>query len=116
MSEFAEVIMMIVYSIIMFPAAILFLAFGIAVYRGNTKLIHDYHQTNVNESEQKKYGRAFSKGMFAISATLLISGIIALFGEEGIILISSLFVLTVGLIVSIVILVRVQKKYNGGLF
>ena len=107
---------MIVYSIIMFATAVLFLAFGIAVYKGNTKLIHDYHQTNIKESERREYGRAFAKGMFAICATLLVSGIIALFGEEGSVLAASLFVLTVGLTVSVIILVKVQKKYNGGLF
>ena len=107
---------MIAYSIIMFATAVLFLAFGIAVYKGNTKLIHDYHQTNIRESERREYGRAFAKGMFAICATLLISGIIALFGEEGYILADSLFVLTVGLTASVIILVKVQKKYNGGLF
>ena len=107
---------MIAYSIIMFAAAVLFLAFGIAVYKGNTKLIHDYHQANIKESERREYGRAFSKGMFAICATLLISGIIALFGEGGLILTVSLLVLAAGLTVSVIILVKVQKKYNGGLF
>ncbi|MCH5204509.1 MAG: DUF3784 domain-containing protein [Oscillospiraceae bacterium] len=107
---------MIAYSMIMFVTAVLFLVFGIAIYKGNTKLIHDYHQTNIKESERQEYGRAFAKGMFAICATLLISGIIALFGVESAILVTSLFVLTAGLIVSIIILVKVQKKYNGGLF
>ena len=107
---------MIAYSIIMLVTAVLFLVFGIAVYKGNTKLIHDYHQANIKESEQHEYGRAFAKGMFAICATLFVSGIIALFGEEGFIVATSLSVLTVGLIVSVIILVKVQKKYNGGLF
>ena len=107
---------MIIYSVIMFMAAILFLAIGISVYRGNTKLIHDYHQTNIKESQQQEYGRAFAKGMFIISAALLISGIIALFGEGDLILAVSLVVLSVGLIVSIAVLVKVQKKYNGRLF
>ena len=107
---------MIVYSIILFVTAVLFLAFGIAIYMGNTKLIHDYHQTNIKESEQRDYGRAFSKGMFAICITLLISGIIALFGKDGWGIVSSFIALVAGLIVSVIILVRVQKKYNGGLF
>lgn len=34
---------MIAYSIIMFVIAGLFLILGIAIYKGNTKLIHDYH-------------------------------------------------------------------------
>ena len=107
---------MIVYSIIMFVTAVLFLAFGIAVYNGNTDLIHDYHRTNIKESELQEYGRAFAKGLFAMFATLLISGIIALFGEESLIMAASLVVLFVGLIVSVMVLLKVQKKYNGGLF
>ena len=114
--EFVEATKMIAYSIIMFLTAILFLAIGIAIYRGNTKLIHDYHQTNIKESERQEYGRAFAKGMFAICTTLLISGIIALFGKEGLGVVASLIVLAAGLIVSMIVLVKVQKKYNGGLF
>ena len=107
---------MLVYSIIMLLAAILFFAIGIALDRGNTKLIHDYHQTNIRESEQLEYGKAFAKGMFAICITLFISGMIALFGKEGSAAAASFIVLAAGLIVSIIILVKVQKKYNGGLF
>jgi len=104
---------MIAYSIIMFAIAVLFLIFGIAIFRGNTKLIHDYHQTHVKESERREYGRAFAKGMFAICATLIISGIIALFGKDGTVITACLIVLFAGLIVSFVILAKVQKKYNG---
>ena len=107
---------MIIYSIIIFLTAILFLTIGIAVYRGNTKLIHDYHQTNIKESQRQEYGRAFAKGMFAICTTLLISGIAALFGKDGWGIAASYIVLAAGLIVSIMMLVKVQKKYNGGLF
>ena len=110
------VMLMIAYSIIMFLTGILFLVMGIAVYRGNTGLIHDYHQTNIKESERREYGRRFSIGLFAICTTLLISGIIGFFGKEGSVLAASLVVLGGGLIVSIVILVKVQKRYNGGLF
>ena len=105
---------MIAYSIFMFAIAVLFLMFGIAIYKGNTKLIHDYHQTHVKESERQEYGRAFAKGMFAICATLTISGIVALFGEEGALVAASLIVLFAGLIVSFIILAKVQRKYNSG--
>ena len=93
----------------MFVIAAFFLIVGIAIYKGNNKLIHDYHQTHVKESERKEYGIAFSKGMFAICTTLIISGIIALFGTEGAIETASLIVLFAGLIVSFAILTKVQK-------
>ena len=107
---------MIAYSVIMFLVAILFLGIGIAVYRGNTKLILDYHQTNIKETERQEYGRAFAKGMFAVFTTLLVSGIIALFGEEDLVAAASFIVLIAGLTVSIAVLLMVQKKYNGGVF
>ena len=106
---------MVVYSLLVLAVAILFLALGIALYRGNTKLIHDYHQTKVRESDRPEYSRAFAKGMFAISLTLFLSGILALFDSNGAVVVS-LIVLFAGLIVSIVILAKTQKKYNGGMF
>ena len=105
---------MIAYSMLVFAIGALFLILGIAIYKGNTKLIHDYHQTHVKESEKREYGRAFAKGMFAICATLTISGIVALFGEEGALVAASLIVLFAGLIVSFIILAKVQRKYNSG--
>ena len=107
---------MIAYSVTLFAVAVVFLVLGIEVYKGNTKLIHDYHQENVKESERQEYGRAFSKGMFAIFAALAVSGVIGLFGKAGYIVATSVAVLTVGIIVSVVIIVNVQKKYNGGIF
>ena len=52
---------MFVYSIIMFLTAALFLALTIAIHNGNTKLILNHHQTNIKESEQAEYGKAFAK-------------------------------------------------------
>lgn len=102
-------------SIILFAGAVLFFALGIALYRGNAKLIHDYHQKNVKESEKRAYARAMSKGLFSICATLLLSGVIAWRSKDGAVL-ASVAVLLAGLFVSVVILVRAQNKYNGGLF
>ncbi|MBR4657033.1 MAG: DUF3784 domain-containing protein [Oscillospiraceae bacterium] len=105
---------MIAYSILMFVIAVFFLIMGIAIYKGNTKLIHDYHQTHVKESQRQEYGRAFAKGMFTITATLLISGIIGLFGKDGSVIAYSLGVFCAGFVISIIIIAIVQKKYNGG--
>ena len=103
---------MLVYSMILFAVAVLFLALALLVYRGNTKLIHDYHQTKVKETERQAYGRAFAIGLFVLCATLFLSGVIALMDIVGV----SLVALVAGLIVSVVMLAKVQRKYNGGLF
>jgi len=102
---------MFVYSIIMFSAAVIFVGMSIAIYRGKTDLIHDYHQTKV--TDKSAYGKAFGKAMFVIAAALLLSGIIGLFESFAMI---AVIVLIAGLAVGIGCIVAVQRKYNKGVF
>ena len=102
---------MLVYSIIMFLVSALFTVLGIAIYKGKTDLIHDYHQTKV--TEKSAYGKAFGKAMLVIATVLLLSGIIGLF-ENMIIL--AVAILVIGLVIGIGSIVAVQKKYNKGVF
>ena len=102
---------MLVYAIIMFLVAAAFAAMGIAIYRGKTDLIHDYHQTKV--TDKTAYGKAFGKAMLVIATVLLLSGIIGLF-ENMIIL--AVAILVIGLVIGIGGIVAVQKKYNKGVF
>lgn len=105
---------MILYSVIMFLAAAPMITISIAIYRGKTSLIHDYHQTKV--TDKAAYGKAFGKAMLVISMALLLSGIIGLFGDTEIMATIALAVLFVGLFVGIAGIVAVQKKYNKGVF
>ena len=102
---------MLVYSIIMFLVSALFTVLGIAIYKGKTDLIHDYHQTKV--TDKSAYGKAFGKAMLLIATVMLLSGIIGLF-EKLIIL--AVAILTIGLVLGIGCIVAVQKKYNKGVF
>ena len=102
---------MFVYSIIMFLVAVLFTVLGIAIYKGKTDLIHDYHQTKV--TDKSAYGKSFGKAMLVIATVLLLSGIIGLF-ENMIIL--AVAILVIGLVIGIGGIVAVQKKYNKGVF
>ncbi len=102
---------MLAYSIIMFLVAMILMGMGIAIYRGKTDLIHDYHQTKV--ADKAAYGKAFGKAMFVIATALLLSGIIGLF-DTLIILADA--VLIIGLVIGIVCIVAVQRKYNKGVF
>ena len=102
---------MLVYAIIMFLVAAAFATMGIAIYRGKTDLIHDYHQTKV--TDKSAYGKAFGKAMLVIATVLLLSGIIGLF-ENMIIL--AVAILVIGLVIGIGGIVAVQKKYNKGVF
>lgn len=105
---------MIAYSIIMFAISILFAVIAIAIYRGNTNLIHSYHQSNVSDKEG--YGRAFGKALLPLAIGPFISGVISLFGENDAIILSSIGAMALGLIISLVMIFVVQKKYNGGMF
>ena len=105
---------MVLYSIIMLLAGVPFLLISLAIYRGNTDLIHDYHQKKVTDNTS--YGKAFGRAMLVISASLLLSGIVALLGDSKGIVTIALSVLFVGLIVGIISIVAVQRKYNNGIF
>ena len=105
---------MVLYSIIMFSAAVPMIMISIAIYQGKTNLIHDYHQTKV--TDKAAYGRAFGKAMFVVSTALLLSGIISLFGDTEAIAMIAVAVLLIGLFIGIAWIVAVQKKYNKGIF
>lgn len=105
---------MLLYSLLMFACAISFIVIGLQLHNGKTQLIHDYHQTKV--TDKAAYGKAFSKAMFTIAITLAISGIIALFGETKPIAVASIVTLVIGIVVSLILILKVQKKYNNGIF
>lgn len=96
------------YSTIMIAAAIVLELMAVRIYRGGTELIINYHQSRVKPEERLRYARDFSKGIFCLSATLLITGVTAIITK---ILISDIFLIT-GTVISVVILVRVQNRYN----
>ena len=95
----------------MFLVAVLFTVLGIAIYKGKTNLIHDYHQTKV--TNKSAYGKAFGKAMLVIATVMLLSGIIGLFKN---LLMLAVAILIIGLVVGIGCIVAVQKKYNKGVF
>ena len=95
----------------MFLVAVLFTVLGIAIYKGKTDLIHDYHQTKV--TNKSAYGKAFGKAMLVIATVMLLSGIIGLFKNLHMLAVA---ILIIGLVVGIGCIVAVQKKYNKGVF
>jgi hypothetical protein len=105
---------MVLYSIIMFFAAVPMIKISIAIYQGKTDLIHEYHQTKV--TDKAAYGKAFGKAMLVVSISLLLSGIIGLFGASEVMAMIAVAVLFVGLFVGIAGIIEVQKKYNKGVF
>ena len=102
---------MLVYSIIMFLVSALFTVLGIAIYKGKTDLIHDYHQTKVKD--KSAYGKAFGKAMLVIATVMLLSGLMGLFENFGLL---AVVILIIGLVIGISCIVAVQRKYNNGVF
>ena len=105
---------MVLYSIIMFVAAVSMAGVSVAIYRGKTDLIHDYHQNRV--TDKAAYGKAFGKAMLVISIALLLSGVIGLLDDSEIMAMLALVVLFLGLMIGIICIIIVQKKYNKGIF
>lgn len=101
---------MILYTAIVLAVSALFFFLGRSIYRGNTDLIHDYHQTKVKD--KAGYGKAFGKAMFTLSAAMGLSGLLALFMEN----LLPILVLFLGLAAGILQIVLVQVKFNKGVF
>ena len=103
---------MLVYAILMFLVAAVFAIVSIAIYKGKTDWIHDYHQTKV--TDKSAYGKAFGKALSMMAGAMALSGVIALFGEPA--MWGAIAVWMIGFTVGVIAIVRVQKKYNGGVF
>ena len=103
---------MIIYAIVLFLIAVAFAVVAVLLYKGKTDLIHDYHQTKV--IDKAGYGKAFGKALSIVAGAMVLSGVISLIGESAAWF--AVAVLAVGLIVGMIAIVRVQKKYNGGVF
>ena len=102
---------MLVYSMIMFLVAAGFMGISIAIYKGKTDLIHDYHQTKV--IDKTAYGKAFGKALLVIAIASLFSGFIGLLDNLAVL---AVVVLIIGLCIGVGCLVVVQRKYNKGVF
>lgn len=105
---------MIIYSVIMFGCAALFAVFAILITKGNASLINCYREDRVKD--KPTYCKKIGQSLFIMAATMLISGIICLFSDAETVVLIALGVLIAGVLVGIVRLFHVQKKYGGGIF
>ena len=102
------------YAIMMFSVSFLLMIISLLINHGKTDLIHDYHQTKVVDKAQ--YGKAFSKALVVVALAPLLSGIIGLLGDSYWIEMLAVVVLIIGIIIGLICLFVVQKKYNKGIF
>ena len=105
---------MIIYSVIMFIAAAIFSVFAILITKGNASLINCYREERIKD--KPTYCKKIGQSLFIMAATLLISGIISLFSDAKTVILTALGVLIAGVLIGIVRLFHVQKKYGGGIF
>lgn len=103
---------MVVYAIILFLASASLAVVAVQIYKGKTNLIHDYHQSKV--TDKAGYGKAFGKAMAVMAVAMALSAAASLLGEGAAWV--AITILTVGLVAGVIAIVRVQKKYNGGMF
>lgn len=105
---------MLVYSLIMFLSTALLMLVSIAIYKGKTNLIHSYHQTKV--ADKSAYGRAFGKALFIVAMAPLFSGVIGLLGSSDTMAVIAVAILIIGIVIGMGFIVKVQMKYNKGIF
>ena len=96
----------------MIVTALIVRAIAVQIYKGNINLIHDYHRSKV--TDEAGYAKAFSRAMSVSAIAMVFSGVVSLLGESAMWI--AVAVLIIGLIAGIIAIVRVQKKYNGGVF
>ncbi len=101
-------------SIIYFVVSVIFIVVGILVFCGNTDLIHDYHRKNVKDFNG--YGRGMGKCIIGMGVSFLSGAIIAILIKNDTGVLISVAAATVGFIIAFLFTLKVQKKYNGGLF
>lgn len=101
---------MVIYSVIMFVTALIFLKLSMEIYKGNTDLIHDYHQQKIKVTDKAVYGKAFGKALSVFAVSMFASGLIGLAGKTDRTAMIAVAVLIVGIIIGTVCIVAVQKK------
>ena len=105
---------MIVFSLILFAAAIALAVFAILISKGNVNVINCYHEDRV--SDKLLYCKKMSQALWVMAAVMIVSGIIGLLGDTEKIALCAVGVLVIGTIGAVCNLFHVQKKYGGGVF
>ena len=103
---------MFLYFIILTLVSIPFIIMGLLIWKKQkTNLIHEYHLKDIKDLPG--YSASIGKAIFSLGILLLSSGIMSLFSFVPIGV--STGILTVGTIVIIIFMFRIQKKYSGNI-
>lgn len=105
---------MILYCVFMFVMAAVFAVLAMLISNGNTNLINCYHEDRV--IDKPTYCKKFGQSLWILTAALVASGVVGLFGETDAIALCAVGVLVAGIVYGSSRLFYVQKKYGGGVF
>jgi hypothetical protein len=100
----------LIFSVLMFLTAALFLPISVSIYRGKTDFIQSHHQGNVKD--KAAYAKAFGKAFSLIPLGASISGVVGLIGDSDAIAAAAVVILVMSLLLGIGCIFAVQKKYN----
>lgn len=87
------------------------LAFGLALWKKQKiGLIHEYHTRNVKPEDIPAYTRLMGVALLVIGAGCAVTGVTVFILEAAL----GWLAFPAGFIVGLALIVRAQKKYNGG--
>ena len=76
------------------------------------QLIHDYHTKRVTKKDQKAYAALMGKALLLIGAGTALTGVIDFLTDTS----NGWLVFLACFCAGLIMILRAQKKYNGGLF
>lgn len=92
---------------------LIFMALGYLLWKKQRiTIVHSYHYTKVKESDKKDYTTQMGKGVVVMGLGMILTGIICWLTYS----MYGMFAFAVGFILGMMIILRAQKKYNGGVF
>ena len=103
-----------VYSVIMLIVAAVLIAVGAATYGGRTGLIHSYHQQRV--TDKAGYGRAMGRAIVLMGVFFALSVVPLFVSRSRAADMWSVGLMSAGIVVSLVLIICAQIKYNKGIF
>lgn len=104
---------MIFGMIVFLAVGLLCLVFGFLLWKKRRiSLVHDYHTRKVKEADVPAYTRFLGFGLLAIGAGCVLTGVVALGLEEPL----GWIAFPTGFLAGLALILRAQKKYNGGVF
>ena len=99
--------------IVFLAVGLLFLVLGLQLWiKHKISLVNEYHTRNVKEADVPAYTRSMGIALLLIGAGCLLTGALAFGLEQP----AGWAAFPAGFVAGLILMLRAQKKYNGGLF